>query len=144
MPHSPGVHVSQPRQPRWKVHDRAAWAPRRDEGLHCDFACLLYSQLQRPLPPQRVVRVITEAVEIERAFITEALPVDLIGMNVSPRPRSPPTRERPRRRRPLRAPRPRTLALPRLGPSSCANTAVVASGGTDGPVHRVRRGQALP
>jgi len=53
----------------------------RDEGLHCDFACLLYSMLERPLPPERVLAIITEAVDIERAFVTDALPVSLIGMN---------------------------------------------------------------
>ena len=53
----------------------------RDEGLHCDFACLLYSMLERPLPRERLVQIVTEAVDIERAFVTEALPVSLIGMN---------------------------------------------------------------
>jgi len=53
----------------------------RDEGLHCDFACLLYSMLERPLPQETLHALVNEAVEIERAFVTEALPVDLIGMN---------------------------------------------------------------
>jgi len=53
----------------------------RDEGLHCDFACLLYSQLQNKLAPERVQEVIMNAVEIEKEFVTDALPVRLIGMN---------------------------------------------------------------
>jgi len=53
----------------------------RDEGLHCDFACLLYSQLQNPLPKEKVIEIITNAVEIEKEFVTDALPVKLIGMN---------------------------------------------------------------
>lgn len=53
----------------------------RDEGLHCDFACLLYSQLVNKLPEARVKEVITNAVEIEKEFVTDALPVRLIGMN---------------------------------------------------------------
>ncbi|MGD1840804.1 MAG: ribonucleoside-diphosphate reductase small subunit [Thermonemataceae bacterium] len=54
----------------------------RDEGLHCDFACLLYTKyLKNKLPEQTVVDLITDAVVIEKEFITEALPVDLIGMN---------------------------------------------------------------
>lgn len=53
----------------------------RDEGLHCDFACLLYSQLANKLPEARVKEVITNAVEIEKEFVTDALPVRLIGMN---------------------------------------------------------------
>ncbi len=53
----------------------------RDEGLHCDFACLLYSQLENKLSPEKVKEVITNAVEIEKEFVTDALPVRLIGMN---------------------------------------------------------------
>lgn len=53
----------------------------RDEGLHCEFACLLYSMLQQKLPQEEVVSIISHAVEIEKEFITEALPVALIGMN---------------------------------------------------------------
>jgi len=55
----------------------------RDEGLHCDFACLLYSKLVHKLPHERVVEIITDAVEIEKEFISDALPVELIGMNSS-------------------------------------------------------------
>lgn len=53
----------------------------RDEGLHCDFACLLYSQLENQLPIKTLQAIITHAVEIEREFVREALPVKLIGMN---------------------------------------------------------------
>lgn len=54
----------------------------RDEGLHCDFACLLYNNhLQNQLDKEEVKQIITEAVEIEKEFVTESLPVRLIGMN---------------------------------------------------------------
>jgi len=54
----------------------------RDEGLHCDFACLLYNDhLQHKLPKEKVEKIITDAVEIEKEFVTDALPVRLIGMN---------------------------------------------------------------
>lgn len=53
----------------------------RDEGLHCDFACLLFTHLQFPPSEESVKMIISEAVEIEKQFMTEALPVNLIGMN---------------------------------------------------------------
>ncbi|KAI0638293.1 ribonucleotide reductase [Trametes polyzona] len=53
----------------------------RDEGMHTDFACLLFHHLRRRPHPKRILRIITEAVEIEKEFLTEALPVSLIGMN---------------------------------------------------------------
>jgi ribonucleoside-diphosphate reductase beta chain len=53
----------------------------RDEGLHCDFACLLYSMLKTKLSREQVTKVITDAVTIEQEFVTDALPVSLIGMN---------------------------------------------------------------
>jgi len=53
----------------------------KDEGLHCDFACLLYSKLLRRLPQQAVHDIISRAVECEKEFVCDALPVDLIGMN---------------------------------------------------------------
>jgi ribonucleoside-diphosphate reductase beta chain len=54
----------------------------RDEGLHCDFACLLYNNhLVNKLDPKMITGIITDAVEIEKEFVTEALPVKLIGMN---------------------------------------------------------------
>lgn len=54
----------------------------RDEGLHCDFACLLYNNhLIEKLPKEQVKKIILDAVEIEKEFVTDALPVKLIGMN---------------------------------------------------------------
>ncbi len=54
----------------------------RDEGLHCDFACLLYKNyLQNKLSENRIREIIGDAVTIEKEFICEALPVSLIGMN---------------------------------------------------------------
>lgn len=53
----------------------------RDEGLHTDFACLLFTHLQRRPHPDTVKKIITEAVTIEQDFLTDALPVSLIGMN---------------------------------------------------------------
>ncbi|KAI0650636.1 ribonucleotide reductase [Trametes meyenii] len=53
----------------------------RDEGMHTDFACLLFHHLRRRPHPRRVLKIISEAVEIEKEFLTEALPVSLIGMN---------------------------------------------------------------
>jgi ribonucleotide reductase beta subunit family protein with ferritin-like domain len=52
----------------------------RDEGLHCEFAVEYYKQFER-LPAETVTRIITDGVDIEIEFITEALPVRLIGMN---------------------------------------------------------------
>ena len=53
----------------------------RDEGMHCDFACLLYSMLDQPLPEETVQEIVGDAVKHEKEFICEALSVDLIGMN---------------------------------------------------------------
>ena len=53
----------------------------RDEGLHCDFACLLYSKLVNKLTQERIYEIIENAVAIECEFIRDALPVELIGMN---------------------------------------------------------------
>ncbi len=53
----------------------------RDEGLHCEFACLLYGMLQNKLSAEEATGIITDAVEIEKEFVTDALPVNLIGMN---------------------------------------------------------------
>lgn len=54
----------------------------RDEGMHCDFACLLYNNhIINRLSPQIVKDIITDAVEIEKEFVSDALPVKLIGMN---------------------------------------------------------------
>lgn len=53
----------------------------RDEGLHCDFACLMFSYLTHKPSEQRIVQIISDAVAVEQEFLTEALPVALIGMN---------------------------------------------------------------
>ena len=54
----------------------------RDEGLHCDFACLLYNDhLVNKLSQEKVQKIISDAVTIEKEFIIEALPVKLIGMD---------------------------------------------------------------
>lgn len=54
----------------------------RDEGMHCDFACLIYNNhIQNKLDPSQVKEIIVDAVEIEKDFVTDALPVRLIGMN---------------------------------------------------------------
>jgi len=56
----------------------------RDEGLHCDFACHLYTKhVVGKLPEQTVIDIIKDAVEIEKEFVTDALPVNLIGMNAA-------------------------------------------------------------
>ncbi|KAH9330875.1 hypothetical protein KI387_002983, partial [Taxus chinensis] len=53
----------------------------RDEGLHCDFACLLYSLLNHKLSEDRVREIVCDAVDIEKEFVCDALPCDLVGMN---------------------------------------------------------------
>ncbi len=54
----------------------------RDEGLHCDFACLLYNNhLEAKLSKEAVKSIIMDAVAIEKEFVTDAIPVRLIGMN---------------------------------------------------------------
>ena len=53
----------------------------RDEGLHRDFACLLYQYLNNKLDNSVILEIITEAVEIEKEFVCDALPVSLVGMN---------------------------------------------------------------
>lgn len=54
----------------------------RDEGMHCDFACLLYNDhIIHKMPKETVTGIIKDAVEIEKEFVTDALPVSLIGMN---------------------------------------------------------------
>jgi ribonucleoside-diphosphate reductase subunit M2 len=53
----------------------------RDEAMHCEFAVLLYGKLHKKLQKKRVYEIIQEAVEIEKEFITEAIPCRLIGMN---------------------------------------------------------------
>ena len=53
----------------------------RDEGMHCDFACTLYNMLVNRLSQNVVEKIVSEAVVEEKAFVCEAIPVDLIGMN---------------------------------------------------------------
>lgn len=53
----------------------------RDEGLHTDFACLLFSHLNNRPDPKIVERIVTEAVAIEKEYFTDSLPVSLLGMN---------------------------------------------------------------
>jgi len=55
----------------------------RDEGLHCDFACLLYYKLINRLPEARITNIISSTVNIKMEFVVDALPVKLIGMNSS-------------------------------------------------------------
>ena len=54
----------------------------RDEGLHCDFAVHLHNNhIVNKVPKERITEIIVDALDIERKFITESLPVSLIGMN---------------------------------------------------------------
>ena len=53
----------------------------RDEGMHTDFACLLFSHLQNKPSQELVLSIITEAVTIEQEFLSDALPCALLGMN---------------------------------------------------------------
>jgi ribonucleoside-diphosphate reductase subunit M2 len=53
----------------------------RDEGMHCEFACLIYSKLVNKLPENQIYAIIKRAVDIECEFLKDALPVELIGMN---------------------------------------------------------------
>jgi ribonucleoside-diphosphate reductase beta chain len=54
----------------------------RDEGVHCDFAVHLHNNhLVNKVPPKRIKEILVNALDIERMFVTESLPVSLIGMN---------------------------------------------------------------
>lgn len=53
----------------------------RDEGLHCDFACLMHKHLQNKPSEETIKKIISEAVYIEIEFLTISLPCDLLGMN---------------------------------------------------------------
>lgn len=53
----------------------------RDESLHTDFACLLYSHVVNRVPKSTISKIFKEAVAIEKEFITESIPCRLIGMN---------------------------------------------------------------
>lgn len=53
----------------------------RDEGMHTDFACLLFKKLVKPASRERVLEIVRDAVRIEHAFVRDAIPVRLIGIN---------------------------------------------------------------
>lgn len=53
----------------------------RDEGLHCDFACLMFRHLIQKPPKERIIEIISEAVRIEQEFLTDALSCEMLGMN---------------------------------------------------------------
>lgn len=53
----------------------------RDEGLHTEFACLLYKHIMNKVSNDRILEIICDAVSVEQEFVTDALPVELIGMN---------------------------------------------------------------
>ena len=53
----------------------------RDEALHTEFAILMYTKLQKKLSKKRIYDIVSEAVEIEKEFILEAIPCRMIGMN---------------------------------------------------------------
>jgi len=53
----------------------------RDEGMHTDFACLIYKHLNNKLSNERILEIVDHAVQIEMGFVSESLPVELIGMN---------------------------------------------------------------
>jgi len=53
-----------------------------DEGLHCNFACLLYLKLINKLPESHIVEIVSSAVKIKMEFVVDALPVELIGMSL--------------------------------------------------------------
>ena len=53
----------------------------RDEGMHTDFACLLYKHLNNKISNEKILEIVTNAVTIEMGFVSESLPVELIGMN---------------------------------------------------------------
>ena len=53
----------------------------RDEGMHTDFAVLIYSMLNNKLDSEEIYKIVTEAVEIEKNFINDSIPCVMIGMN---------------------------------------------------------------
>ena len=56
-------------------------SPPPNKGMHCNFACLLFRYIKNKPTPERVKEIIVDAVAIEKEFLTDALPVKLIGMN---------------------------------------------------------------
>ncbi len=55
----------------------------KDEGLHCEFATLLYSKIQHRIPEEQIHQMMDEAVKIEKEFVCDSIPVHLLGMNAS-------------------------------------------------------------
>lgn len=53
----------------------------RDEGLHYKFAVKMHQYLQETCPPAKIIQIVEDAVKIEKGFVTDSLPVSLIGMN---------------------------------------------------------------
>jgi len=53
----------------------------RDEGMHTDFACLIYKHLNNKISNEKIIEIVDNAVQIEMGFVSESLPVELIGMN---------------------------------------------------------------
>lgn len=53
----------------------------RDEGMHTDFACLIYKHLNNKISNEKIIEIISDSVRIEMGFVSESLPVELIGMN---------------------------------------------------------------
>ena len=53
----------------------------RDEGMHADFACLLYNRIKADHPAVDVLSIVTQAVDVETEFVKSALPVGLLGIN---------------------------------------------------------------
>jgi ribonucleoside-diphosphate reductase subunit M2 len=53
----------------------------RDEALHTEFAVLLYSKIKKRIPKKKLYEIVSEAVDIEKEFITESIPCRMIGMN---------------------------------------------------------------
>eukprot|EP00913_Durusdinium_trenchii_P020671 g19412.t1 len=88
----------------------------RDEGLHADFACLIYGMLHRKLPDDVAHEIVKGAVEAERTFICEALPCNLIGMNSEARRKHYSSKailmQKRRRAEEPRRPKPETVAFP--------------------------------
>ncbi len=55
----------------------------KDEGLHCEFATLLYSKIQNRIPQEQLYQMMQDAVNIEKEFVSDSIPVHLLGMNAS-------------------------------------------------------------
>jgi ribonucleoside-diphosphate reductase beta chain len=55
----------------------------KDEGLHCEFATLLYSKIQNRIPQEQLYQMMEDAVNIEKEFVSDSIPVHLLGMNAT-------------------------------------------------------------